>query len=142
MNPSQMKFSELLKNFVNTNTRLETLALLSPCRMEHPMNISASVLKNYLEKTVTLKKLYIHCYVTKEDQNEVKWNPNPNIEELLFQCYRTRSPLKIEFDQAMPKLTFLALSNIDEEMLESIHPFRDTLKKCLPQRFLLSGRGS
>ena len=26
--------------------------------------------------------------------------------------------------------------------LESIHPFRDTLKKCLPQRFLLSGRGS
>ena len=26
--------------------------------------------------------------------------------------------------------------------LESIHPFRDTLKKCLPQHFLLSGRGS
>ena len=119
MNPSQMKFSELLKNFVNTNTRLETLALLSTCHMKNPMNISASALKNFLEKTETLKKLYIHCYVTKDqnDQNEVKWNANPNMEELYFYCYRTPSALKIEFSQAMPKLTVLALSSIDEKML-------------------------
>ena len=51
------------------------------------------------------------------DQNEVKWNAHPNMEELYFHCYRKRSPLKIEFGQAMPKLTYLALSSIDVEML-------------------------
>ena len=117
MNSPHMKISELLKNFVNTNTRLETLDLRSSRLMKNPIKISASTLKNFLEKTETLKKLNIHCYLTKEVQNEMKWNPNPNIEELIFQCYSPRSPLKIEFGQAMPKLTYLALSNTDEEML-------------------------
>ena len=141
MNPSQMKFSELLKNFVNTNTRLETLALLSTCHMKNPMNISASALKNFLEKTETLKKLYIHCYVTKEDQNdqnEVKWNASPNMEELYFYCYRNRSPFKIEISQAMPKLTILGLGSIDDEMLSV---FR-TQKFPLLERLYLRRRSS
>ena len=115
-NSSHKKMPELIKSFVNTNTRLETLALL----MINPIKISSSILKNFLEKTETLKKLYIHCCVTKEnenDLNEVKWNVNPNMEECFLFGNKARSPLKIEFGQAMPKLTILALSSIDEKML-------------------------
>ena len=103
--------------------------------------LKASTLKNFLEKTETLKKLYILCNVTKDqnDQNEVKWNANPNMEELYFYGHRTPSALKIEFSQAMPKLTILALSSTDVEMLSVLSTQKFPL---LERLYLRRGHGT
>lgn len=115
---SRTKMSILIESLVNTNARLEDLALVSfpsSCLIE----INASTLKKFLkENTETLKKLKVRCYVRKDQSNNniVKWNENPNLEELYFQDYNG-SPLKLEFGPTMPKLTKLALISIKRETL-------------------------
>ena len=114
-----MNASELFKTFTDAKIGLEDLAIVSL----HYIEIDASTLAKFLnEQGESLKKLKVTCsLVGIESKKNLKWNAPANLEELYFDDYSfddiEKLPLKIEFGQEMPKLTKLALRNIDEDML-------------------------
>ena len=122
-NSRAMDVSELIKTLANVNTRIEDLALVSRRHNGGHLRINNLTLRNFLiSKTDSLKKLKVICYVTKEDKSnndKVKWSASPNLEELYFMDYCSKSDrtFKIELGLDMPKLTELVLFNIEGEML-------------------------
>ena len=119
-NTHPVEISEFIKALVDNKTRIEDLTLQS---FSGEIRINALTLRNFLEqKTESLKKLKVCCYVTKEDKsnnNKVIWNASPNLEKLdIHDMYHlSNRTFKVEFGLDMPKLTKLALVNIEGGML-------------------------
>ena len=109
-----MNISDLIKNFIDAKIAIEDLAL------GRSMELNVSTLSKFLEERAeSLKKLKIRCTLRDDDKKGYfKWNVPSNLEELYYQNYgRSDAQIKIEFGLETPKLTKLAICNIDGEML-------------------------
>ena len=113
----RMKISELIKTFIDVKTGLEDIAIIS---YSNDIEINASNLYEFLkEKAETLKKLKVSCVVTNDDRKEdMIWNVTSNLEELYYHNSgdHNLSAIKIELGLDMPRLTKLAIRNIDGDI--------------------------
>ena len=116
--------SELFKTFIDAKIELEDLAIEAYGDIE----IYPSVFSKFLnERAANLKKLKVCCYMNDNTMKEerkwekftMKWNATSNLEELYYDDFGSQNGnCPIEFGHEMPKLTKLALSQINGSMLQ------------------------
>ena len=115
----QMNITELIKTFIDVKIELEDLFTCSD-----QIEINASTLYEFLkEKAETLKKLKVICIVRNDDRKEdMIWNVPANLEELYYYNCGDRNlrTIKIELGLDMPRLTKLAIRNIDGDMINML----------------------
>ena len=112
----RMNISELVKTFIDAKIGIEDFTIVTS---NNDIEINASILFEFLkEKAETLKKLKVSCAVTNDKRKEgVKWNITSNLEELYYYCgWGNVHIKKIEFGLD-PRLTKLAIRNIDGDMI-------------------------
>ena len=117
----QMNISELIKTFIDVKIGLEDLDVFT---CSNQIEINASTLYEFLkEKAGTLKKLKVICIVRNDDRKEdMIWNVPANLEELYYYNCGDRNlrTIKIELGLDMPRLTKLAIRNIDGAMINML----------------------
>ena len=146
MSRDRMNISELIKAFMDSKIGLEDFAIDSA---RSTIDINASTLGEFLkESTETLKKLKVHCNVVDQDGKGemMKWNASSSLEELYYDygIVGRRNFMEIDFGLDMPKLTKLALCNLNGDMLSMLETQNfPVLKRLYLQKRLgyLSGPG-
>ena len=119
MSAGPMNISELIKNFLDAKVDLKELEIVTN---HSAIEIDASTLGNFLkERGETLKKFKVRCFVRDDSKSDMKWNATSNLEELYFDDFRSRDAThRIEFGPDFPKLTKLAIRNINQDMLNML----------------------
>ena len=113
----RMNISELVKTFIDAKIGIEDFTIVTS---NNDIEINASILFEFLkEKAETLKKLKVSCSVTNDERKkDMKWNTTSNLEELYYNNYGNgnSNAMSIQLGFEMPKLTKLAIFNIDGDM--------------------------